>query len=98
MGGCSSVNEFLQVHNLLAPAGLKGNPKNRFYSVGHDHEGRQLGRTQCQDKFRNLSGCVICHLTAGRILQISIAQCQFEGEIHSFPAIYCKGGGKCGKN
>ena len=32
--------------------------------------------TQCQDEFRNLSGCVIKILTGGRILQISIAWCQ----------------------
>ena len=48
---------------------------------------------ECQDEFRNLSGCVIKILTAGRILQISIARCQKEAEIHSFPTImYGKGG------
>ena len=31
-------------------------------------------------------------LMACRILQISIAQCQIEGEIHSFPTMYGKGG------
>ena len=30
--------------------------------------------------------------TAGRILQISIAWCQIEDEIHSFPTMYGKGG------
>ena len=54
--------------------------------------------TQCQDEFRNLSGCVIKILTAGRILQISIAWCQIEAEIRSFPTMYGKGGGICGKN
>ena len=48
--------------------------------------------TQCQDEFRNLSGCVLKILTAGRILQISIAWCQIEAEIHSFPTMYGKGG------
>ena len=48
--------------------------------------------TQCQDEFRNLSGCVIKILTASRILQISIAWCQIEAEIHSFPTMYGKGG------
>ena len=37
-------------------------------------------------------------LTGGRILQISIARCQIEAEIHSFPTMYGKGGGRCGKN
>ena len=54
-------------------------------------------KTQCQDEFRNLSGCVIKILTAGRILQISIAWCQIEAEIRSFPTMYGKGGGRCGK-
>ena len=54
--------------------------------------------TQCQDEFRNLSGCVIKILTGGRILQISIAWCQIEAEIRSFPTMYGKGGGICGKN
>ena len=41
---------------------------------------------------------VIKILTGGRILQISIARCQIEAEIHSFPTMYGKGGGRCGKN
>ena len=49
--------------------------------------------TQCQDEFRNLSGCVLKILTACRILQISIARCQIEAEIHSFPTMYGNGGG-----
>ena len=57
-----------------------------------------LLQTQCQDDFRNLSGCVLKILTAGRILQISIAWCQIEAEIRSFPTMYGKGGGRCGKN
>ena len=48
--------------------------------------------TQCQDEFRYLSGCVKKILTASRMLQISIARCQIESEIHSFPAMYGKGG------
>ena len=36
---------------------------------------------------------VIKILTGGRILQISIARCQIEAEIHSFPTMYGKGGG-----
>ena len=49
-------------------------------------------RTECRDEFRNLSGCVLKILTACRILQISIARCQIEGEIYSFPSMYGKGG------
>ena len=49
-------------------------------------------KTQCQDEFRNLSGCVLKILTASRMLQISIARCQIEPEIHSFPTMYGKGG------
>ena len=38
-------------------------------------------------------------LTGGRILLISIAWCQIEGEIHSFPTMYGKGWvGRCGQN
>ena len=54
--------------------------------------------TQCQDEFRNLSGCVLKILAGGRILQMSIAWCQIEAEIRSFPTMYGKGGGICGKN
>ena len=36
-------------------------------------------KTQCQDEFRNLSGCVLKILTASRMLQISIARCQIGG-------------------
>ena len=43
-------------------------------------------------EFRNLSGCVLKILTAGKILQISIAWCQIEAEIRSFPTMYGKGG------
>ena len=57
-----------------------------------------LVKTQCQDEFRNLSGCVIKIMTGGRILQISIARCQIEAEMHSFPTMYGKVGGRCGKN
>ena len=39
--------------------------------------------TQCQDEFRNLSGCVTKILAGGRILQIWIAWCHIDGEIHS---------------
>ena len=48
---------------------------------------------QCQDEFRNLSECVLKILTAVRILQISIARCQVEAEIHSFPTMYGKAKG-----
>ena len=49
--------------------------------------------TQCQDEFRNLSGGVLKFLTPYRMLHISIARCQKEAEIHSFPTImYGKGG------
>merc|ERR1719479_115956 len=58
----------------------------------------RLYMTQCQDEFRNLSGCVIKILTGGRILQISISWCQIEAEIRSFPTMYGKGGGICCKN
>ena len=41
---------------------------------------------------------VIKILTGGRILQISIAWCQIDREIHSFPTMYGNGGGIFGKN
>ena len=47
---------------------------------------------QCQDEFRNLSGCVLKIPTDSRTLQISIPRCQIEPEIHSFPTMYGKGG------
>ena len=59
----------------------------------HDSFIHHAYMTQCQDDFRNLSGRVLKILTAGRILQISIAWCQIEAEIHSFPTMYGKGGG-----
>ena len=57
------------------------------------HRSLSSPRTQCQDEFRNLSGCVIKILTGGRILQIAIAWCQIDGEIHSSPTMYGKGWG-----
>ena len=52
-----------------------------------------LIKTQCQDEFRSLSGCVHEILTACRMLQISIAWCQSEAEIRGFPTMYIIGGG-----
>ena len=63
--------------------------KNIACTAQHSY---QISKTQCQDEFRNLSRCVLKILTAGRILQISIAWCQIDGEIHSFPTMYGKGG------
>ena len=57
-------------------------------------EDTNLNMTQYQDEFRNLSGCVIKIL----MLQISIARCQIEPEIHIFPAMYGKGESRCGQN
>ena len=37
-------------------------------------------------------------LTAFRMLQISIAQCQMKAKIHSFPTMYISGWGRCGRN
>ena len=37
-------------------------------------------------------------LTACRMLKISIARCQIEPEIHSFPTMYIMGGGKYVRN
>ena len=71
--------------------------KHVFVILGETFASKWI-RTQCQDEFRNLSGCVIKILTGGRILQISIAWCQIEAEIRSFPTMYGKGGGICGKN
>ena len=42
--------------------------------------------------------CVIKILTACRILKISIARCQIEPEIHSFPTMYIMRGGKYVRN
>ena len=55
-----------------------------------------LVKTQCQDEFRSLSGCVPEILTACRMLQISIAWCQNEAEIRGFPTMYIMRGGKYG--
>ena len=48
----------------------------------------QAVKTQCQDEFRSLSGCVPEILTACRMLQILIAWCQHEAEIRGFPTMY----------
>ena len=46
-------------------------------------------KTQCQDELRrSLSGCVPEILTANMMLQISIARCQIEAEIHNIPMMY----------
>ena len=50
-------------------------------------------KTQCQDEFRSLSGSVTEILTAWRMLQILIAWCQIQDEIHTFPTMYIMGGG-----
>ena len=52
---------------------------------------KDMTRSQINDTF--LFQRVIKILTACRILQISIARCQIEGEIHNFPAMYGKEGG-----
>ena len=57
---------------------------------------KYMTSSQINDTF--LFHRVLKILTAGRILQISIARCQIEAEIHSFPTMYGKGGGRCGKN
>ena len=49
-------------------------------------------RTSSQINDTFLFHRVLKILTAGRILQISIAWCQIEAEIHSFPTMYGKGG------
>merc|ERR1719239_845671 len=49
-------------------------------------------RTQCQDEFRSLSGCVPEILTACRMHQILIAWCQIDAEIRGFPTMYTMGG------
>ena len=49
-------------------------------------------KTQCLDEFRSLSGSVTEILTACRMLQILIAWCQIEAEIHTFPTMYIYGG------
>ena len=46
---------------------------NEDVSCSEVPEFGQYGKTQCQDEFKNLSGCVLKILTAGRIFQISIA-------------------------
>ena len=44
--------------------------------------------TQCQDEFRNLSGCVLKILTAGRMLQISIARSWMRQNV-DYDALWC---------
>ena len=104
-----SWNDTRMIEALLSAFSLVGFP----VAIGSDNQASlisskvqcwarvlniKLFKTQCQDEFRNLSGCVIKILTAGRILQISISWCQIEAEIRSFPTMYGKGGGRCGKN
>merc|ERR1712218_643787 len=52
----------------------------------------QVDMTSSQINDMFLFHRVIKILTGGRILQISIARCQIDGEIHSFPTMYGKGG------
>ena len=68
-----------------------------FHISEYTHVSRRLKlklvKTQCQDEFRSLSGCVPEILTACRMLQISIAWCQNDAEIRGFPTMYINGGG-----
>ena len=50
-------------------------------------------RTSSQINDTFLFHRVLKILTGGRILRISIAWCQIEGEIHNFPTMYSKGWG-----
>ncbi len=70
--------------------GIRG--EKEFYITLYHY----MTSSQINDTF--LFHRVIKILTGGRILQISIARCQIEAEIHSFPTMYGKGGGRCGKN
>ena len=58
---------------------------------------QEKAMTRSQIKHRFLFQYVLNIMTACRMLQISIAQCQIEAEIHSFPTMYGKGG-RCGQN
>ena len=78
-------------------------PSQRLHSIQLYHHLHVKGdhgphRTQCQDDFRSLSGCVHEILTACRMLQISIAWCQIDAEIRGFPTMYIMRGGKYGQN
>ena len=53
---------------------------------------QEKAMTRSQIKHRFLFQYVLNIMTACRMLQISIAQCQIEAEIHSFPTMYGKGG------
>ena len=55
-------------------------------------------KTECQDEFRSLSGCIPKILTACRMLQISISWWQIEAEIHGFPTMYIMGRCSYGQN
>ena len=61
------------------------------YRVNHD-------KTQCQDEFRNLSGCVPEILTASRIKKIFFQKYHEKAEIHGFPTMYIKGGSSFGQS
>ena len=85
---------------------VRGRRSDNFEATGRAHSsfgsflpilfGEHMTSSQINDTF--LFHRVIKILTGGRILQISIARCQIEAEIHSFPTMYGKGGGRCGKN
>ena len=72
-------------HTLTMKAHLREEFNEGLQSFDDD-----MTRNQINDTF--LFHRVIKILTGGRILQISIAWCQIEAEIRSFPTMYGKGG------
>ena len=72
------------------------NTSCKYFYMTRCHQNELRTSSQINDTF--LFHRVLKILAGGRIFQISIAWCQIDREIHSFPTMYGKGGGRCGKN
>ena len=66
------------------------NTSCKYFYMTRCHQNELRTSSQINDTF--LFHRVLKILVGGRILQISIAWCQIDGEIHSFPTMYGKGG------
>ena len=83
-------------------------PLEKYNAVAFSN-GEKLVRSSLKKEInRNMTGSEINHsflfhgvlkiLTACGMLRISIARCQIEAEIHSFPTMYIMGGGRYVRN
>ena len=89
---CLKWNDFQENVNTAFGSMREDNEFADVTLACEDGQQIEAHKTQCQDEFRSLSGCVPEILTACRMHQISIAWCQNDAEIRGFPTMYTMGG------